>query len=284
MVTEFGHTLRRLRGAVVGWSVGVALYGLLMAFFYPTAADMEEVFEEYIGMFPETMIAFFDNLHAIATPMGFMDVYFFSYLHLIIGILAISAGTAMLAGDEERGVLDLVLAQPVSRSCLFWGRLLGILASLVIVLAAGWLSWALPADTVGLDLTPLQLLLPFLPLFAVLALFTGLAVLFSMLLPSARIAGMLTGGLMVANYLLLGLSKINDSLEPVMELTPLRYYQAGSAIEGLKVDWLVGLLAATLIAACGGWLSFLRRDIRVSGERSWGLPDIRLPSLRRGSR
>lgn len=284
MLTEFRHTLRRLRGAVVSWSVGVALYGLLMVFFYPTAAEMEDVFDQYIGMFPEAMLAFFENIHAIATPMGFMDVYFFSYLHVIIGILAISAGAGMLVADEEKGVLDLVLAQPVSRTSLYWGRLLGILASLAVVLVAGWLSWVLPAGAVGLDLTPLQLLLPFLPLFAVLALFTALAVVLSMLLPSARIAGMLTGGFMVANYLLLGLSNLSDTLESVMEFSPLRYYQAGTAVEGLKVHWLVGLLVASLLVLCGGWLRFLRRDIRVSGERGWGLSNIRLPFLRRASR
>jgi peptide/nickel transport system substrate-binding protein len=41
------------------------------------------------------------------------------------------------------------------------------------------------------------------------------------------------------------------------------------------VNWLAGLLTASLLLAAGAWLLFLRRDIRVSGERSWKLPGLR---------
>ncbi len=269
MLAEFKNTLRRMRGQIIGWSVGVALYGIFMAFFYPSILEMGDMWEEYISIFPEAMLAFFENMYAIATPMGYLDVYFFSYMHLIVGILAISAGAGLLVGDEEKGVLDLVLAQPVSRTKLFFGRLLGLLTSLGIILTAGWLSWALPAGSVGLDLSWLQLLRPFLPLFAVLLLFAVMALLLSMVVPAARIAGMITGAVLVGNYLLLGLSNINDKLQPIMEYTPLRYYQGGNAIDGLKGSWLAGLLLAALPLIAGAWLLFKQRDIRVGGERSW---------------
>ena len=29
MFAEFKHTLRRLRGQIIGWSIGLALYGLI---------------------------------------------------------------------------------------------------------------------------------------------------------------------------------------------------------------------------------------------------------------
>src|SRR5690554_2681266 len=134
MWAEFKHTMRRMRWQIIGWSVGVAAYGLMMVFLYPNIVDMGDAMNEYLSMFPEAMLAFFENMYAIGTPMGYIDVYFFSYLHLIIGILAISAGTGLLVGDEERGVLDLVLAHPVSRTALFWGRMLGLATALAIIL------------------------------------------------------------------------------------------------------------------------------------------------------
>ncbi|NMD43777.1 MAG: ABC transporter permease subunit [Firmicutes bacterium] len=274
MLAEFKHTLRRLRGQIIGWAVGIGLYGLLMSFFYPSMVEMGDMTADFVAMFPEAMHAFFQNIYLIGTPMGYLDVYYFSYLHLIIGILAVSAGAGLLAGDEEKGILDLVLAHPVSRSALFCGRLLGLAAALVLVLAVGWLSWVLPAGRVGLALTPLELLLPFLPLLAVLLLFATVALLLSMVMPAARLAGMFTGALLVGNYLLLGLSNISDRLEPVVRYTPLYYYQGGLAVEGLNGRWLAGLLAVSLLAAAAAWLLFLRRDIRVGGERSWALPGL----------
>ncbi len=272
MLAEFKHTLRRLRGQMFGWSVGVAIYGLMMAYLYAEIADMGDMFDIYLDMFPEAMFAFFENIYAIATPMGYIDVYFFSYMHLIVGILAISAGAGLLAGDEERGILDLVLAHPVSRTKMFFGRLLGLITTLAVIMAAGWLSWALPAGGVGLGYSWLQLLLPFLPLMALLLLFAALALFFSMILPAARISGMLAGALLVANFLLLGLSNLNDSLKPLVKVTPLRYYQGGTALDGLKGTWLAGLLIGGLVLAAAAWILFLKRDIRVGGERSWRLP------------
>jgi ABC-2 type transport system permease protein len=280
MWAEFKHTLSRMRGQILGWSVGVALYGIMMALLYPTVTGIPDLTQLY-SSFPKELMVFFGDILMLNTPRGYLDTYFFAYMQLIIGILAIGAGAGLLAGDEEKGVLDLVLAHPVSRTALFWGRLLALVVAIGIVLLAGWLSWAIPAGSVGLELSWIELLRPFLPLFAVLLLFAGLALLLSMLLPAGRIAGMFTGALLVANFLLVGLSKISEELQPAMDLTPLRYYQGGQAVEGLNWGWLAGLLAAALLLAAGAWLLFRRRDIRVGGERSWRVP--RLIPRRAGS-
>jgi|LSQX01.1.fsa_nt_gb ABC-2 type transport system permease protein len=283
MWAEFKHTLRRMRWQICGWPFGIILYVLLMVFFYPNMAEMGEMLDQYLAMFPEAMLAFFKNISAINTPLGYLDVYFFSYMHLIIGILAISGGANLLVGDEEKGLLDLVLAQPVSRTGLFCGRLLALFTALAIILLTGWLSWAIPAERVSLNLTWAQLLRPFISLFAVLVLFAALALFFSLLLPAVRLANMLTGALLVGNYLLMGLSNLNDKLQQVLKYTPLNYYQGGAAVEGLNGSWLFGLLAAAVLITGVAWVLFLRRDIRVGGERSWTLSALRLPSRAKSS-
>jgi len=273
MWAEFKHTLRRMRGQIIGWSIGVALYSLLMVFLYPTVTGIEDLTTLYAS-FPEEMMVFFGDLMMLNTPRGYLDTYFFAYMQIIIGILAISAGASMVTGDEEKGILDLILAHPVSRTALFWGRLLGLAVALMIVLLVGWLCWAIPAEQVGLGLSWIELLRPFLPLFAVLLFFATTALLLSLLLPAGRMAGMLTGALLVGNFLLAGLSKISEDLEPVMDVTPLAYYQGGQAVEGLNWGWLAGLLAASLVPSLAAWLLFRRRDIRVGGERTWKIPRL----------
>jgi ABC-2 type transport system permease protein len=131
-----------------------------------------------------------------------------------------------------------------------------------------------------MDVDGLGFLLSFVPLFAQLFLFGSLALLLSMLLPAGRLAGVLTGALLVANYLLLGLSNMNEELKPVVKLTPLYYYQGGLAMHGLNWTWLGGLLAVGLILAVAAWILFQRRDIRVGGERSWHMPRLRLRGKR----
>ena len=281
MMAEFRHALRRLKGQTIGWSIGIGLYGIMMVYLYPMMADLGDVVEEFMSMFPPAMMAFFENMYRITTPVGFIDVYYFSYLHLIIGILAISAGAGLVAADEERGVLDLIMAHPISRTALFLGRWLALVVTLVIILVVGWLTWAIPANSVGLELTAVELLLPFLPLLAILLFFASLATMMSMLTPSARFAGMITGALLVGNYLLRALGNIIDRLEKILTYTPMRYYQAGEAIEGLNVTWLLGLLAGSVVLLVAGLMIFQKRDIRVSGERSWS---IAIPGSRKNGR
>jgi len=182
MLAEFKHTLRRMRGQIIGWSIGIGLYGLLMVSFYDSISTIEG-FEQYIASFPEELMAFFGDMMRITTPKGYIDIYYFNYMTVIIGIFTVSAGASLLVKDEEEGRLDLLMAYPVSRSSLFWGRLLGYITSIVLILLVGWLSWWAPSGNVGMGLTGLEFMRPFIPLLIQLLLFGFLGLLLSMMLP-----------------------------------------------------------------------------------------------------
>ena len=269
MFTEFKHTLRRLRGQIIGWSVGLALYGILMVSLYDSIVNIEG-FEELMASYPPELLAFFgDSILAITTPQGYVDVYYFLYMPVIIGIFAVGAAANLLVGYEEKGMLDLVLAYPVSRTALYWGRWFGFMAATAIILGASWLSWFLPAGGSDLNLTWLEFLRPFIPLFAILVLFGAIALVLSFFLPSARAATMTAGALLVANFLINGLANTNENLQSFTEYTPLHFFQGGAAIESLNWNWLVGLLLLSLLLTLIGWWRFQQRDIRVGGEGGW---------------
>jgi ABC-2 type transport system permease protein len=275
MFAEFKHTLRRMRGQMIGWGIGLTLYGLLMVSLYDSIVGIEG-FDELIASYPPELMAFFGDADflAITTPKGYVGLYYFNYMTVIIGIFAVAACASLLVGHEEKGILDLVMAHPISRTALFWGRLLGYVAATAVILLIGYLSWLIPSGRTSLSLSWIELLRPFLPLFAQLILFGTMALLLSLVLPSGRIAGMITGGLLVANYLLIGLANINESLKSFVEFTPLHYYQGGNAITELNWGWLLGLLAVSAVFAVLAWWRFQRRDIRVGGEGGWGLPAL----------
>jgi len=275
MFAEFKNTIRRLRGQAIGWSIGLVLYGLLLGSFYDTMAAMEGL-DELLKSYPPEMLAFFGSMTEMTTPWGYLDTEYFTLINLIIGIFTIGVCVNLIVGDEEKGLLDLVLAHPISRSRLYWGRLLAFTTVIAVIMVVSWLSLVIPSSAYGFDLTPTEFLRPFLSLFAISMFFSTFALLLSFILPSTRFAGMLSGALMVLNFLLIGLSKINTDLEPFMKYTPMVYYQGGYAIKGLEWGWFFGLLTMALIFALLAWASFLKRDIRVSGEHSWQLPKISL--------
>jgi ABC-2 type transport system permease protein len=272
MFAEFKNTLRRLRGQIIGWGLGLFLYDFMMKAFYKNMAEMGAAYIDLLEGFPEEMIAFFPSIFEIASPVGYMDTYFFSWMVIIIGIFTIGACGNLLIKDEEKGILDLVMSYPVSRAKVFWGRFTAYLTATVCIMIVSWLGWLVPIEGVDFGLSAIEMLYPFLPLLAILLLFGALALMLSMLLPAVRIATGLTGAILVANFLLVGMSNINEDLESIYKLTPFYYFQGGRAINGIDWSWLMGLLVFTILFVLVAWWRYHRRDIRVGGEGGWEIP------------
>ncbi|MCX7790410.1 MAG: ABC transporter permease subunit [Chloroflexaceae bacterium] len=277
MFTIFNQSLRRWKWSIVGWGSILLIVALYLMWIYKPMLDQQAQLKNLLDAYGEAMLSFFGGAVDIFSASGYLNFGFFSYIPVAIGILALLLGAGLVAADEEKGTLDLILAHPITRTALFWGRWLALVAALSAVLLLTWLGFALGLPLSGLDTTLWELLLPHLSLFSILILFAALALFLSLLLPSRTFAASVTGALLVASYIVTSLAAVNDELAPVNNLSPLKYYQGGHAVNGLDGRSLLGLLAAALVFTALAWLLFLRRDIRVSGEHGWTL------SFRRGA-
>jgi len=110
----------------------------------------------------------------LLTPAGFLHTELFSYMPLVIGFFSILAGSGLVAGDEENGTLDLVLAHPVSRLSLFAGRWLAMLAAHLGIVVLTWIGLAAGTRWSVIDVSVGELALPCLSLLALLLLFASL--------------------------------------------------------------------------------------------------------------
>lgn len=275
MKMVFRYRLNRLRGQILGWGVALALLSLLIAQFYATMLKQQEQFEELLESYPEELLAFFGESVEIATPSGYLSYYSFSMMPIILGIFAVLMGSGLLASDEESGRLDLILAHPISRAALLWGRMLAFLVATLVILVLSWLGLVIPTAWTSLDVSWFELVLPYLSLLGILMFFGTLALLLSLLLPSRRLAASAAGVALMGSYFLTALARINADLEPVAKLSPLYYYQGGEAMDGLNTAWFAGLIVFAALFVILAWWRFQRRDIRVAGEGGWRRPKLR---------
>jgi ABC-2 type transport system permease protein len=286
MLTTWRYTLSSLRGQIIGWGLGIAALGLILVPFYDVFMDQQQDFLEMIENYPPEFLAFFGgDAAAIVTPEGYLGMYGFSLLPIILGIFAVLAGSGLLASDEESGRLDLIVAHPVGRTGLFWGRALAFVAASIAILALGWLGFSVLLGGSSLDVSWGQMALPFLPLLAQTLIYGAIALLLSLLLPSRRLAATGAGIVLVTSYFLTSMASLNKSLSTVARFLPYEYFQGGDALAG--IDWasLLGLLGVTAVLAGLAWWRFERRDIRVAGEGGWRLPHLRrLKGLREALR
>ncbi len=276
MLTMLRYTLSSLRGQILGWGLGVAALGLLLVPFYDVFMGQQADFMQMVESYPPEFLAFFGgDAASLATPEGYLGMYGFSMLPLIVGIFAVIAGSGLLASDEESGRLDLIVAHPVSRAGLFWGRTLAFVAASIAILILGWLGFSVLLGGSSLGINVGQMALPFLPLLAQTLIYGTLALLLSLLLPARRLAAAGAGLVLVTSYLLSSLAGLNESLASVARFLPYDYFQGSDALQGL--DWapFLGLLALSAALALLAWWRFQRRDIRVAGEGGWRLPSLR---------
>lgn len=271
MFTILNQSLRRWKWQVVGWGSILFIVALYLMWIYKPMLDQQAQLKNLLDAYGKEMLSFFGGAVDIFSAGGYLSFGFFSYIPVAIGILALLLGAGLVAADEEKGTLDLILAHPITRTALFWGRWLALVVTLSAVLILTWLGFVLGLPLSGLETTAGALLLPHISLFSVLILFAALALFLSLLLPSRTLAASLTGALLVASYIVTSLASVNDKLAPINNLSPLKYYQGGNAVDGLNWGYLLGMLAAALIFTVLAWLLFLRRDIRVSGEHGWTL-------------
>ena len=270
LLTTFRYTIMSLRGQILGWGLGIGLYGLMIVQMFETMAAQQGQLQEMIANYPKEFLAFFGgDANTIMTPAGFLHMYAFSMLPIIISVFSILVGSGMIVSDEERGRLDLIISHPVGRSAFFFGRFLGVIAGMLIIHLMGWIGFSLLLGKSSLGVTVGQMLVPFISLFVQIFFYVALTLLLSLLLPSRNLAAIVSGVIVVSSYMISSLGFMNDMLMTISKIMPYHYFQTVLDVNDLNLTWLISLLGISMLMVVLAWFRFLRRDIRLSGEGSW---------------
>ena len=263
----FLKELRDRRISLFWWGISFFLLALMIGSVFPTIQKTGAGFQSYIENLPDAFKAAFmiEKVVDLTSAKGFLNAELFSMMiPVMLIIFAVGFGSGAIAGEEEAGTLDLLLANPLSRRRVLLEKfvamvlgtgLLGFVLwiSLVITVAAFDMNIGagpLAAATVSSILISLT--------FGVIALALGAATGRKGLAIGAAI------GLTTASYLLNVLAKSVESLKNYDKLS-LFYYQvnADPLNNGLRlgdVAVFVGVISVFLIIA---FLGFQRRDLSV---------------------
>jgi ABC-2 type transport system permease protein len=272
MFTIFKNTLRRNLWQLLGWGLTLGIVTFSLMLLYKMIEQQSQPVTSLMQAYGPNFMAFFGGTMDIISPGGYIDFAYFSYIPIVAGIFSLLVGSGLILADEERGTLDLVLAHPVSRTALFWGRFLAFTVVTVGILLLTWLGFLAGLSSAGWDVNVFELLLPHLDLFAVLMFFGAFALMLSLALPSRTLAASLTGALLVASYFVTSLARVSDKLASLNNFSPLKYYEGGRALVNLNWEHLLALLGFALLFVLLAWLLFERRDVRVSGTAGWKMP------------
>ncbi len=252
------------RRSIGWWLLGIAALVAINIAFYPSIQDSSGL-GDYAKQLPDTLRALFAGGETdLTSPIGYLNSQIFALMGpMIMLIFAIGAGSGVVAGEEEKGALDLLLAQPISRAGLVIQQF-GALAAMVLALSAGLLlaTWA-GCAIVDLEIATGALIRATVSVALLGMLFGTIALATGALAPGRGRAAAIAGGLAVASWILDGLGRAVDGLGPWRPLSP--YYQAigTNPLADGSVAWrwllLAGLTLAFLALAVAG---LRRRDIK----------------------
>lgn len=257
------ETLRERRRADLWWLVGIGASVAITVAFYPSVRDSAGL-SDYAEELPESLRALFAGGELdLASATGYLNSQLYAMLApLLLLIYGIGAGANAIAGEEDRGTLDLLLAQPVSRRSLVVQRFGALAVQIAVLAGAITLAVAIAAPLVDLEIGFGALLAAGIANALLALAFATFALALGCLRPRRGRAVGVAAGIAVIAWMLDGFGRAIDWLEPWRPLSP--YYQAiGTNPLRDGAQWghwavLIGMVAALLVLAIRG---LERRDI-----------------------
>lgn len=260
----FGKTLRDRRRSLLWWTVGILAYMVLLEVAYPALADQREALQALVESYPESLLAALGVAPGqdVFSPAGYVASQATALIvPLAFSLLAAAFGARAVAGEEEEGTMDLLLAAPISRTRVILEKAAAMAAVMgwlsVVLFASIWLGRFFEMEIAAANIAGTSAAAGLLALaFGSVALAAGAV--------SGR-RGVTVGVvsfLAVGSFLLNALGQVLPELEGWRLLSPFYYYDSSQPLVS-GYDWGHGaVLAVVALAglAVGVW-GFNRRDV-----------------------
>lgn len=257
-------TLRDSRRAFFWWSLGLIAMAALEIAVYPTVRDNPEL-NRMIEDYPEALKAFlgFGGQLDYLSGAGYLGTELFSFMvPLLLLVAAVGAGARAIAGEEESGRLELLLANPISRRRLVGEKLGALVVELVVLGVVLWLSLIVGVQVVGMNVSAAHLGAATASAALLAIVFGALALLLGAATGRRAIAIGVSSAVAVAAYLVNSLASLVHFLEPARKASPFYHYAASDPLRhGLSVDHVAFLVVLALIFSALASIAFDRRDI-----------------------
>ncbi len=215
------------------------------------------------AMPPEMRAMFSADAADLSTPTGYLNVELFTFmLPLIVMAITITGGGGATAGEEERGTLELLLANPVGRWRVVVEKAIGSWLMAAILCAGIWVALAVTARIVPVDVALDRIAAALVGVW-LLACAIGSATLLVGALTGRRMLAMAAGlAVAVAGFFLNALAPLSDVLKPWRALSPHYHYIGNDPLaNGLDAGHALVLAALSVVLVGLAALVFERRDL-----------------------
>lgn len=255
-------TLRDYRYSVLGWAIGFIFISFYLMYFYPYISRSKEIIDVM-----DKMPSFIRNLvgdkFKLTTPAGFFNIQPFSmFAPLLFLIFGISKAGETIAGEHEKGTLDLLLAIPISRVKVVMEKIVAIGISIFFLGFIFWLGMAIGSVIFQVSLNFFNLAEVIFSCCLLGIFFAVLTLFFSCLFLHKKIATGVVSGFAIVTYLINAYAPVVAELRPFRFFSPFYYYNgAEPLINGINLYHCFMLLVFIFLFSILSIIFFKKVDL-----------------------
>ncbi|MEA2629276.1 MAG: polyether ionophore transport system permease protein, partial [Chloroflexota bacterium] len=278
--------LRLGRWGLLGFSaVGFIATFINAVAFYAVAGHTQaerEAFAKSFAQIAAQLTVLLPPPTRLDTVGGYVQYRAYGSLVIVFAIWALAAATGAARADEERGIVEMILATGLSRARAITARIAAFaIAAFVAALAAS--LGLFEGAVTGQESFPIGPALEAALLLAVFTLSCYSLVLLVAQLVAPRMATPAAAAVLLALFLLNSLSRTFDSLATVRWLSPFRYYELSRPLApggNLDLNATLVLAGIALVSGALATVAFTQRDLgsALFALRSAGRPPTHEPS------
>ena len=260
------RTARDQRRSLLIWCVAlVALVGMYVAF-YPSIRDNAS-YTKLIDEMPKAYRALFSVASGadFTSAVGYLNTELLSFMApLLVLVYAIGAGSGAISGEEERHTLDLLLANPVSRTRVLLEKFAALAGGVAVLMATLWAALVALGAVAGMHAPVANSAAAVVHLGLLGVEFGALALLAGAVTGHLGASRAVPALLAVLSYLLNAFGQLVSWLRPLRPISPFYAYNGHDPLR--TGPWTVGILVAvatTAVVVAAAVVAFGRRDVRV---------------------
>lgn len=253
----------RQRG-LLWWVVGLVSLALITVAFVPTLRE-EAGFVELFDSLPQGFLAMFgvESAADLVTPVGLINSRLYASVgSIVIIILAISVASRSIAAEEESGAMDMLLAQPVTRTRVVLDTAAAMfLLSLLLALCLA-VTLIVTNPIFDLELSMDGIVGANLGVTLLAFVYGSIALLVASATGNRAITLGVATALVIGGFFINGLSELVSQLEGVAEFMPFRWFLESNPLAN-GTDWgsILLMTVVSLVFVALSVLAFNRRDI-----------------------
>lgn len=262
LITLVTRTLRDQRRLFIGWAVGLSSILLIMGAMWPSIRDMPAL-NEMLSGYPEGMRELF-NIDAMTTGMGFFNTELFTLvLPAMFIAFGVTRGAALIGGEEEAGIIEVLLVTPLSTTTLYLSRAVALFVSVAILGAMVFVMTLVTSALFSMGVGALEAAIGTLAMCLLGLEFGYLAFAVGAMTGRRGLALAIGGVAAVAAYVVYVAGLLVDALDPLLPWSP--FYQAleGGPLTSTFPPRLGLLVLGALVVLVAAIPVFSRRDIRA---------------------